>query len=232
MSTISDIRHRHLLFQYRRQLFRTENCHYDIGSVPILTSESIPKSDIYTVYIKIYHQLNMNSCSAPCYYRWVLYLSAMVLLHVTGICWIKLYSDIRYNVGLCSLNPISEIPISVSVRYRWSRIPDYVSAHLLAIGSNLFVSTHFCRTDGCNLPYRGCKERYQFSNANCDGALPPPGRGQHFKLTAARRRWNMIQKSLLIKKICVKEGRKFAMYKINWVFTQLFVKSSSPAGKD
>ncbi len=36
----------------------------------------------------------------------------------------KLYSDIQYNVGLHSLNPISEVPISGSVRYRWSRISD------------------------------------------------------------------------------------------------------------
>jgi hypothetical protein len=34
---------------------------------------------------------------------------------------IKLYSDIRYNVGLRSLSPISKVPISGTVRYRWSR---------------------------------------------------------------------------------------------------------------
>jgi hypothetical protein len=33
---------------------------------------------------------------------------------------IKLYSDIRYNVGLRSRSPISEVLISGSVRYRWS----------------------------------------------------------------------------------------------------------------
>jgi hypothetical protein len=38
--------------------------------------------------------------------------------------WIQLHSDIRYNVGLRSLSPISEVPISGSVRYRWSRISD------------------------------------------------------------------------------------------------------------
>jgi hypothetical protein len=37
---------------------------------------------------------------------------------------IKLYSDIRYNVGLRSLSPISEVLISGLVRYRWSRISD------------------------------------------------------------------------------------------------------------
>jgi hypothetical protein len=36
----------------------------------------------------------------------------------------KLYSDIRYNIGLRSLSPISEVPISGLVRYRWSRISD------------------------------------------------------------------------------------------------------------
>jgi hypothetical protein len=35
MSAISDIRHRHLLFRYRRQICRTENCHSDTGRVPI-----------------------------------------------------------------------------------------------------------------------------------------------------------------------------------------------------
>ncbi len=46
MSAISNIRHRHLLFRYRRQICRTEKRHSDIGSVPISTSEFIPISDI------------------------------------------------------------------------------------------------------------------------------------------------------------------------------------------
>jgi hypothetical protein len=46
MSAISDIRHRHLLFRYRRQICRTEKRHSDIGSVLISTSEFIPISDI------------------------------------------------------------------------------------------------------------------------------------------------------------------------------------------
>ncbi len=46
MSAISDIRHRHLLFQYRREICRTEKRHSDIGSVLISTSEFIPISDI------------------------------------------------------------------------------------------------------------------------------------------------------------------------------------------
>ncbi len=38
MSAISDIRHQHLLFRYRRKICRTENCHSDIGRVPMFTS--------------------------------------------------------------------------------------------------------------------------------------------------------------------------------------------------
>jgi hypothetical protein len=41
MSAISDIRLWHLLFRYRKQICQTENCHSDIRSVPISTSESI-----------------------------------------------------------------------------------------------------------------------------------------------------------------------------------------------
>jgi hypothetical protein len=42
---------------------------------------------------------------------------------------IKLYSEIRYNVGLRSLSPISEILISGSVRYCWWRISDCVATY-------------------------------------------------------------------------------------------------------
>ncbi len=43
---VGDIRHRHPLFRYQRQICWTEKHHSDIGSVPILTSEFIPISDI------------------------------------------------------------------------------------------------------------------------------------------------------------------------------------------
>jgi hypothetical protein len=42
---------------------------------------------------------------------------------------IKLYSDIRYNAGLCSISPISEVPISGSVQYCLSRISDLVPTY-------------------------------------------------------------------------------------------------------
>jgi hypothetical protein len=51
ISAISDIRHRYLLFRYRKKICRTENCHSDIGRVPISTSESIPISDIQKIFI-------------------------------------------------------------------------------------------------------------------------------------------------------------------------------------
>ncbi len=46
MSAISDIRHQHLLFRYRRKICQTEKRHSDNGSVPISTLEFIPISDI------------------------------------------------------------------------------------------------------------------------------------------------------------------------------------------
>ncbi len=46
MTAIFDIRHRHLLFQYRRQICQTEKRHSDIGSLPTLTPEFIAISDI------------------------------------------------------------------------------------------------------------------------------------------------------------------------------------------
>ncbi len=42
MSAISDIRHRHMLFRYRRQICRTEKRHSEIGTLPISTSEFTP----------------------------------------------------------------------------------------------------------------------------------------------------------------------------------------------
>jgi hypothetical protein len=46
MLAISDIRHQHLFFRYRRQICWPEKRHSDIGSVLISSSEFIPISDI------------------------------------------------------------------------------------------------------------------------------------------------------------------------------------------
>ncbi len=41
----------------------------------------------------------------------------------------KVYSNIRYNVGSVLFSPITDFPISGSVRYRWSRISDWVPTY-------------------------------------------------------------------------------------------------------
>jgi hypothetical protein len=73
MSAISDIRHWHLLFRYRRQICRTEKSHSDIGSVLISTSEFIPISDIEETKILLHADSNPRpielnaSTITPCY---------------------------------------------------------------------------------------------------------------------------------------------------------------------
>jgi hypothetical protein len=60
MSAISDIRHRHLLFRYRRQICRTEKRYSDIGSVLISTSEFITISDIEETKILLHADSNLR----------------------------------------------------------------------------------------------------------------------------------------------------------------------------
>ncbi len=127
---ISDIWHWHLLFWYRRQICRTEKRHSDIRSVPISTSEFNPISEI-----------EEKKSISPCRFEPTL-LGLDSKHYNTNLLWlsvqhwmsdiayrIKLYSHIRYNVGLRSLSPISEVPISGSVRYCWSRISDQVPTY-------------------------------------------------------------------------------------------------------
>jgi hypothetical protein len=129
MSAISDIRHRHLLFRYQRQKCRTENCHADIGSVAISTSESIPIFYIlknFTSWIRIRTPRNSKRAlyhlpSVPIWKRWDVGYRK------------KFYSDIWYKVRLHSLSPISEILISGSVRYHWSRISNLVPTYCMLI---------------------------------------------------------------------------------------------------
>jgi hypothetical protein len=124
MSAISDIRHRHLIFQYRRQICRTEKRHSDIGSVPISTSELIPISDIEekNISTSIFEPTSLETVSEH-YNTKLVCLSKCIEMLDIGY-RIKVYSDLRYNVGLRSLSPISEVLRSGSVRYRWSRISD------------------------------------------------------------------------------------------------------------
>ncbi len=111
MSAISDIRHRHLLFQYRKKICRTENCHSDIGRVPILTSESIPISTSESIPISDIQRIFITSAR---FKRKTLVFTSERLTFLS-LCWsvklrmsdiryrIKVYSDIRYNVRLRSL---------------------------------------------------------------------------------------------------------------------------------
>ncbi len=124
MSAISDIRHQHLLFRYRRQICRTEKLHSDIGSVLISTSELIPISDIEEKNISSYRfEPTPHGTICKRYYTKLLCLSVCIEMSDIGH-RIKVYSDVRYNVGLRSLSLISEVSISGSVRYRWSQISD------------------------------------------------------------------------------------------------------------
>jgi hypothetical protein len=94
ISAISDIRHRHLLFRYRKKICRTENCHSDIKRVPISTSESIPISDIQKIFIT----------SAGFEPKTLVFSATVLIYEFLDVGYrIKVYSDIRYNVGLRSL---------------------------------------------------------------------------------------------------------------------------------
>jgi hypothetical protein len=98
---IGDIRHRHLLFRYRKKICRTENCYSDIGRVPISTSESIPISDI--------QQISITSAG---FEPKTLVFSATVLIYE--------FLDVGYRISDKSLfrYPIKcRTPLS-SVRYR------------------------------------------------------------------------------------------------------------------
>jgi hypothetical protein len=117
ISAISDIRHQHLLLRYRKKICRTENCHSDIGRVPISTSESIPISDIQEIFI-----------TSAGFEPKTLVISATVLIYEFLDVGYQIsdksfpISDIMSDSALFS--PISEVPISSSVRYRWSRISE------------------------------------------------------------------------------------------------------------
>jgi hypothetical protein len=115
ISAISDIQHRHLLFRYRTKICRTENCHSDIGRVPISTSVSIPISDIQKILIT----------SAGFEPKTLVFSATVLIYEFLDVGYrIKVYSisDIMSDSALFS--PISEVPISSSVRYRWSRISE------------------------------------------------------------------------------------------------------------
>ncbi len=111
---VGDIRHRHLLVRYPRQIFQTEKCHSDIGSVPISHQSSFWYPTLKeNNYSSQWIQTPLNRKRALCTTK-LRCLSVKIGMSDIGY-RIKLYNDIQYNVGLRSLSPISEVPISGSV---------------------------------------------------------------------------------------------------------------------
>ncbi len=128
MSSIFDIRYRHLLFRSRRKYVR-------LKTVPISLPESILISDDKTF---LYYPLSSNP--SPLFYQ----ASILPLRHCANL-WsvgfldigyrIKVYSDIPHNVGFCSfqsdiggsditLSPISLITdIGLNAHQCWQQLP-------------------------------------------------------------------------------------------------------------
>ncbi len=102
----SDIRHRHLFFRYRRQICRTEKRLSDIGSVPISPSELIPISNMEEIFFLVDSISTSLGTVSERYNTKLLCLSIHIEMSDIGY-RIKVFSDIRYNVGLRSLSPIS-----------------------------------------------------------------------------------------------------------------------------
>ncbi len=130
MSAISDIRHRHLLFRYRKRICRTDNCHYDIERVPISTSESIFRYPISKKYFSLLLILNqrplLSQASGLPLSHWADLWTSGCRISDIGWKFIPI-SDIMSDSALFS--PISEVPISSSLRYRWSRISEKVATY-------------------------------------------------------------------------------------------------------
>jgi hypothetical protein len=107
-------------------------CYSDIGDKYVGLKNIIPISEVFryrhqsSFRYPIFKKKNISFCrfeptvlGTVCerYNTKLLYLS--MYIEISDIRYrIKVYSDIRYNVGLRSLSPISEVPISGSVRYR------------------------------------------------------------------------------------------------------------------
>jgi hypothetical protein len=134
--TIGGHRHRSQCRQYPTS--DIDICYSDIGDKYVGLKNVIPISEVFRYWHQslfrypILKKKNISSCrfeptthgtGYEYYITKLLCLSIYIWMSEIGY-RIKVYSDIRYNVGLRSLSPISEVPISGSVRYRWSRISD------------------------------------------------------------------------------------------------------------
>jgi hypothetical protein len=121
---IGDIRHRHLLFWYRKKICRMENCHSNIERVPISTSGCIPLSNIKIIYHWWAQSWSVRNRMSDILY------------------WIKVYSDVRYNAGLCSfLSDIRGFHIRLSLISLFGDIEQ--SAHIcfrfLLVAYNIYI---------------------------------------------------------------------------------------------
>jgi hypothetical protein len=130
--------HRHRSQCRRYPISDIDICYSDIGDKYVGLKNVIPISEVF----RYRHQSSFRYPTLkkkyipprrlqPATYGLISEYFNTELLRLIVINWmsdigyrIKLYFDIRYNVGLRSLSPISEVPISGSVWYRWSRISD------------------------------------------------------------------------------------------------------------
>ncbi len=150
MLEISDIRHRHLLFRYRNQICRTNPFHSDIGRVPLSTSASIRyrTKSISDIPISKIDQSFPNDPSKILVH--LMYLTGFEPANFTLSIWCLttglrgLFNlNVRYKISDKNLfrcliyvmsdsalfSPISDVPISGSVRYIWSWIADWVPTY-------------------------------------------------------------------------------------------------------
>ncbi len=170
MSAISDIRHP--LFWYRKKICRNANCHSDIGRVLILTSESIPISDIKKYFFssagfqpKTLLFSGKRISSQPLYWSINHWMSDIGYR-------IKDYSDIRYNVGLHSLqsdivsfdfklSPISlitDIGVSAYLWLCWCALLTFLTSVWICNDAAMQKSWFsgfflFCNTIICHQPF-------------------------------------------------------------------------------
>jgi hypothetical protein len=130
--------HRHRSQCRRYPTADIDICYYDIGDKYVGLKNVIPISEVFqyrhqsSFRYPTLKEKNFSPCrceSAPFGFGSSRYNTKVLCMFISkgmsNIGYrIKLYSDIRYNVGLRSLSPISDILISGSVRYHWSRILD------------------------------------------------------------------------------------------------------------
>jgi hypothetical protein len=125
---VTNIRHRHLLFRYRRQIYRIENCQSDIRGIPISTSEFILISVIYKKFLNT-SGFEHSSLHTKCerYTTQLQYFSTI---------WLML--DIRYRIKLYSISDIMS-DSALSVRYRKFR---YLAQFSISLFTDIGLSAH------------------------------------------------------------------------------------------